>query len=404
MKLRGTAQDRLGALCNRIAASAGTHRVSFIQATGAEPERGVEPETSGGEGSQHHMAFFGLLPFAAADLAIDLGTANTVVYLRGHGVVLAEPSVVALETIDGVRRVRAVGNEAKLMMGRTPDNVETIRPLRNGVIADLDVAEQMIKHFVAKARKSVSARLRGSPEIVLCVPSGSTMVERRALRDAASNAGARKVWLIEEPMAAAIGANLPVTNPVGSMVVDIGGGTTEVGVISIGGLSTALSVRVGGDRMDEAIGAYVRRRHNLLIGEATAERVKMEVGAAQPCQCTGKDGESMSVRGRDIARGVPREIEITRNEVAEALTEPVSQIVDAVRKALENTPPEIAADIIDDGIIMTGGGSLLSRIDAVLSEETGLPVRVADSPLTCVAMGAGRALEEESYRAVLQAA
>ncbi len=351
------------------------------------------------------MSFFGLLPFASANLAIDLGTANTVVYLSGHGVVLAEPSVVALETINGVRRVRAVGDDAKLMMGRTPDNVETIRPLRSGVIADLEVAESMIKHFVAKARKSVSSRLRGSTQIVLCVPSGSTMVERRALRDAASNAGARKVWLIEEPMAAAIGADLPVTNPVGSMVVDIGGGTTEVGVISIGGLSTALSIRVGGDRMDETIGAYVRRRHNLLIGEATAERVKIEVGAAQPCQCpSGEAHHAMQVRGRDITRGVPREIEITRNEIAEALAEPVAQIVDAVRKALEATAPEIAADIIDDGIIMTGGGALLTRIDTVLSEETGLAVRVADRPLTCVAIGAGRALEEEHYRCVLQAA
>jgi rod shape-determining protein MreB len=351
------------------------------------------------------MSLWKILPFASADLAIDLGTANTVVYVRGHGIVLAEPSVVALETIDGVRRVRAVGDDAKLMLGRTPDNVETIRPLRMGVIADLEVAEAMIKHFITKARKTVSMRLRGSPEIVLCVPSGSTMVERRALRDAASNAGARKVWLIEEPMAAAIGADLPVTCPTGSMVVDIGGGTTEVGVVSIGGIATSLSVRTGGDRMDEAIAAYVRRKYGLVIGEATSERVKMQVGAAQPCACATNDADHvMKVRGRDLARGVPREIELTRNEVAEALAEPVSQIVAAVRRALESTAPEIAADIIDDGIIMTGGGSLLARIDHVLAEETGLAVRIADLPLSCVALGAGRALEEEPYRQVLVAA
>ena len=348
------------------------------------------------------MSFMSFFPFEAADLAIDLGTANTVVFLRGHGIVMAEPSVVTMETIDGVRRVRAVGADAKLMMGKTPANVHTIRPLRNGVIADLDVAEQMIKYFIAKARLLAKTRLRGRPEIVLCVPSGSTQVERRAIRDAASNAGARKVWLIDEPMAAALGANLPVTDPVGSMVVDIGGGSTEVGVISVGGLHMCLSERVGGDRMDDAIMSHVRRHHNLLIGEATAERVKKESGSMLVSNSDAN--EPVLIRGREVVRGVPIEMTITRREIAEALSETVSHIVEAVRRALENTAPEIAADIIESGIVMTGGGSLLRGIDTVLARETGLPVRVADDPLSCVALGAGLALEEMSYRGVLHAA
>jgi rod shape-determining protein MreB len=339
--------------------------------------------------------------FASADLAIDLGTANTVVYLRDHGVVLAEPSVVTIETIDGVQSVRAVGADAKLMLGRTPANLTTIRPLRNGVIADLEIAEHMIKHFVRKARASVSSRLKKSPEIVICVPSGSTMVERRAIRDAASNAGARKVWLIDEPMAAAIGANLPVTDPTGSMVVDIGGGSTEVGVMSVGGMSLSLSERVGGDQMDEAIMSYVRRTHNLHIGEATAERVKKEAGSAY---ANGSGSLEITIRGRDAVRGVPREVTITRADLAEALDGPISQIVGAVRRALEETAPEIAADILDNGIVMTGGGSMLHGIDVMLSRVTGMQVRVADDPLNCVAVGAGRALEEADYRGVLQAA
>ncbi|MEP7222858.1 MAG: rod shape-determining protein [Novosphingobium sp.] len=346
------------------------------------------------------MSLFDLVSFSSSDLAIDLGTANTVVYVRNQGVVLAEPSVVALQTVNGISSVLAVGSDAKLMLGKTPDHIHTVRPLRNGVISDLEVSEQMIKHFIRKAQGK-RGRMRGSPEIVICVPSGSTPVERRAIRDAASNAGARKVWLIDEPMAAAIGADLPVTHPVGSMVVDIGGGTTEVGVISIGGLSMSMSVRVGGDRMDDAIASYVRRNHNLLIGEATAERVKMQLGAARICGQAAVP--TAIIKGRDIARGVPREITISQAEIVEALAEPVGQIVEAVRSALENTAPEIAADIIDGGIVMTGGGSLLSNLDNVLARETGLPVRIADNPLNCVALGAGRALEESAYRGVLHA-
>ncbi len=342
-----------------------------------------------------------LLRFASADLAIDLGTANTVVYLRDRGVVLAEPSIVALETNNGITTVRAVGDDAKLMLGKTPENLRTVRPLRNGVIADLEVAEHMIKHFVTKARAKLGTRRMKSPEIAICVPSGSTPVERRAIRDAASNAGARKVWLIDEPMAAAIGADLPVTDPMGSMVVDIGGGSTEIGVLSVGGLSTSLSERVGGDQMDEAIMSYVRRHHNLHIGEATAERVKKDAGSA----IAEEDGDlTVTVRGRDAVRGVPREVTITRADIAEALGGPVAQIVDVVRRALEETAPEIAADILDQGIVMTGGGSLLHGIDTMLSRVTGLSVRVADDPLNCVAVGAGRALEESSYRGVLHAA
>lgn len=341
-----------------------------------------------------------MMGFASADLAIDLGTANTVIYLQGHGVVLAEPSVVALETVQGVRRVRAVGDDAKLMLGKTPENLQVIRPLRHGVIADLEVAEQMIKHFITKARGHVSARLKKAPQIVICVPSGSTQVERRAIRDAASNAGARRVWLIDEPMAAAIGADLPVTAPQGSMVVDIGGGSTEVGVMSVGGLSMSLSERVGGDHMDEAIMSFVRRNHNLHIGEGTAERVKKDAGSAISDGST----EAVLIRGRDAVRGVPREVAITRGEIAQALDIPVTQIVEAVRRALEVTAPEIAADILDHGIVMTGGGSLLDGIDEVLARVTGLPVRVADDPLNCVAIGAGRALEDEGYRGVLHAA
>lgn len=346
------------------------------------------------------MSVFDLFSFSSSDLAIDLGTANTVVYVRNKGVVLAEPSVVAIQTTNGIETVLAVGDDAKLMLGKTPDNIKTVRPLRNGVISDLEVSEQMLKHFIRKAQGQ-RGRMRGRPEIVICVPSGSTQVERRAIRDAASNAGARKVWLIDEPMAAAIGADLPVTHPIGSMVVDIGGGTTEVGVIAIGGLSMSMSVRVGGDRMDDAIASYVRRHHNLLIGEATAERVKKELGAAR----INDDGAVLKavIKGRDIARGVPREISISQAEIVEALAEPVGQIVEAVRNALENTAPEIAADIIDGGIIMTGGGSLLANLDTVLALETGLPVKVADNPLYCVALGAGRALEDAAYRGVLHA-
>ena len=289
------------------------------------------------------------------DMAIDLGTANTLVYVRGRGIVLNEPSVVAIETINGVKKVKAVGDDAKLMMGKTPDQIEAIRPLRDGVIADIDVAEQMIKHFIHKVHGGKMRAWR-FPEIVICVPSGSTSVERRAIRDAASNAGASAVYLIEEPMAAAIGADMPVTEPIGSMVVDIGGGTTEVAVLSLRGLAYTTSVRVGGDKMDEAITSYVRRNHNLLIGEATAERIKKEVGIAKPP--VDGIGKTVHIKGRDLVNGVPKEISINQGQIAEALSEPVGTIVEGVRIALENTAPELAADICDQGIVLTGGGAL----------------------------------------------
>jgi rod shape-determining protein MreB len=347
------------------------------------------------------MVFSRLFKLTSRDLAIDLGTANTVVYVRGSGIVLNEASVVALETINGVKRVKAVGDGAKLMMGKTPDSIETVRPLRDGVIADIDVAEQMIKYFIRKAHGGTS-RLPRWPEIVICVPSSSTSVERRAIRDAASNAGAARVWLIEEPMAAAIGAGMPVTEPIGGMIVDIGGGTTEVAVLSLRGLAYSNSVRVGGDKMDDAISSSIRRNHNLLIGEATAERIKKEVGIAR----IPADGEGLTVhiKGRDLVNGVPKEIAITQAQIAEAISEPVARIVETVRTALENTLPELAADIVDNGIVLTGGGALLRDIDKVLSDETGLPVVVADDPLTCVALGAGRALEDPVYRGVLTTA
>lgn len=334
------------------------------------------------------------------DMAIDLGTVNTLVYVRDKVIVLNEPSVVALETQDGIQRVRAVGADAKLMMGKTPANIRAIRPLRDGVIADLEVAEKMIKHFIEKAQGGRTAIPR-RPEMAICVPSGSTSVERRAIRDAAHNAGAGKVWLIEEPMSAAIGADLPVTEPVGAMVVDIGGGTTEVAVLSLRGLAYSNSVRVGGDKLDDAIAASIRRRHNMVVGEATSERIKHQIGTACP-----DEGEepSMKVKGRDLVVGKPREIEIGQKEIADAIVEPVGQIVQAVRAALEQTPPELAADIVDRGIVMTGGGSLLHGIDRCLSKATGLPVAVANDALVCVARGAGRALEDPNYRGVLLAA
>src|SRR3712207_956899 len=342
------------------------------------------------------MGAFNCLRFPSQDMAIDLGTANTLVYVRGRGIVLNEPSVVAIETVNGRKQVKAVGNDAKLMMGRTPGNVEAIRPLRDGVIADIQVAEQMINYFIKKVHTS---RLPRFPEIVICVPSGSTSVEKRAIRDAASNAGASQVYLIQEPMAAAIGAGMPVTEPIGSMVVDIGGGTTEVAVLSLRGLAYTTSVRVGGDKMDDAIVSYVRRNHNLLIGETTAERIKKEIGTAKPP--SDGDGLSVHIKGRDLVNGVPKEITINQRQIAEALSEPVGTIVEGVRIALENAAPELAADIVDQGIVLTGGGARLQGLDEVLRDETGLPVTVADDPLTCVAIGTGRALEEEIFRGVL---
>ena len=340
--------------------------------------------------------------FMSHDMAIDLGTANTVIYVRGRGIILNEPSVVAMETLNGVRKVKAVGDDAKLMMGKTPGSIEAIRPLRDGVIADIDVAEDMIKSFIRKVYGGKKPSPFAPPKIVICVPSGSTKVERRAIRDAASNAGASEVFLIEEPMAAAIGADMPVTEPIGSMVVDIGGGTTEVAVLSLRGLAYTTSVRVGGDKMDEAIVSYVRRNHNLLIGESTAERIKQEVGVAKP----PADGVGLTIhiKGRDLVNGVPKEISINQGQIAEALSEPVGTIVEGVRIALENTAPELAADIVDQGIVLTGGGALLRGLDEVLRDETGLPVTVADDPLTCVALGTGRALEDPIFAGVLQTA
>ena len=341
------------------------------------------------------------LKFGSQNMAIDLGTANTLVYVQDRGIVLNEPSVVAIETINGVKRVKAVGDDAKMMMGKTPDSIEAIRPLRDGVIADIEVAEEMIKYFIRKVHGGKRSMFR-YPEIVICVPSGSTSVERRAIRDAASNAGASQVYLILEPMAAAIGADMPVTEPVGSMVVDIGGGTTEVAVLSLRGLAYTTSVRVGGDKMDEAIVSYVRRHHNLLIGEATAERIKKDYGVAQvPADGVG---ESIQIKGRDLVNGVPKEITITQANLAEALSEPIGAIVEGVRIALENTAPELAADIVDQGIVLTGGGALIKGLDEYLREETGLPVSVAEDPLSCVALGTGRAMEDPMFRGVLMTA
>ena len=325
----------------------------------------------------------------SADMAIDLGTANTLVYVKGRGIVLNEPSVVAIVTIRGKTQVLAVGEEAKLMLGRTPGNIEAIRPLRDGVIADFEIAEEMIKHFI---RKVHNRRSFASPQIIVCVPSGSTAVERRAIQESAESAGARRVFLIEEPMAAAIGAGLPVTEPTGSLVVDIGGGTTEVAVLSLGGIVYSRSVRVGGDKMDEAIIAYIRRNHNLLIGEGSAERIKKQIGSA--CAPDDGDGDRMEIKGRDLMNGVPKELIITQRQIAESLTEPIGAIIEAVKVALEQTPPELAADIVDKGIVLTGGGALLHNVDQVLRQATGLPVTVAEEPLFCVAMGTGRVLEE----------
>jgi rod shape-determining protein MreB len=341
------------------------------------------------------------LKFGSQNMAIDLGTANTLVYVQDRGIVLNEPSVVAIETINGIKRVKAVGDEAKMMMGKTPDSIEAIRPLRDGVIADIEVAEEMIKYFIRKVHGGKKSMFR-YPEIVICVPSGSTSVERRAIRDAASNAGASQVFLILEPMAAAIGADMPVTEPVGSMVVDIGGGTTEVAVLSLRGLAYTTSVRVGGDKMDEAIVSYVRRHHNLLIGEATAERIKKDYGTAMiPADGIG---ETIQIKGRDLVNGVPKEITITQANIAEALSEPIGAIVEGVRIALENTAPELAADIVDQGIVLTGGGALIHGLDEYLREETGLPVSIAEDPLSCVALGTGRAMEDPIYRGVLMTA
>ena len=342
--------------------------------------------------------FFRFGSLGSRDIAIDLGTANTLVYVPGQGIVIDEPSVVAVEVAGGVQRVKAVGSDAKILIGKTPGNIHTYRPLTDGVINNLEIAEEMIKYFIQKA-VGVPSMLSRGPEVVICVPSGATSVERRAIRAAAFNAGGREVWLIEEPMAAAIGAGLPVTEPVGSMVVDIGGGTTEVGIISMNGLTYGTSVRVGGDKMDDAVTAYVRRKYNLQIGEGTAERIKKEIGSAV---ATPESHLIVGhISGQNVAKGVPHETSITQAEMAEALREPIAQIAQVVVAALEKTKPEIAADVIDRGITMTGGGSLLRNIDKVIADETGLPVHIAEAPLICVALGAGRVLEDPAFRETL---
>jgi rod shape-determining protein MreB len=322
-------------------------------------------------------------------MAIDLGTANTLVYVTGKGVVLNEPSVVAVSNIGNRVEVLAVGNEAKRMLGRTPGHIRAIRPLRDGVIADFEVAEEMIKYFI---RKIHNRGLFTAPRIVICVPYGATAVERRAIQESAEGAGAREVYLIEEPMAAAIGAGLPISEPKGSIVVDIGGGTTEVAVISLGGIVYASSIRVGGDRMDDEIISYIRKGFNLLIGEATAEKIKQEIGSAV-CTSSSKDVK-MVIKGRSLIDGNPKDIEITQKHIAEALIEPVSAIANGVKEALENTPPELVADIIDNGVMLTGGGALLPNLDTVITHITGVSVKVADDPLSCVVLGTGRALAE----------
>jgi len=343
------------------------------------------------------MSFFDRF---SSDIAIDLGTANTLIYAKGRDIVLNEPSVVAYSVRNGRKVVHAVGEDARMMLGRTPGNIEAVRPMKDGVIADFEVAEEMISHFIKKA--APRKLFRRGPTVVICVPAGATAVEKRAIYQSAEQAGASKVYLIPEPMAAALGAGLPVHEPSGSMVVDIGGGTTEIAVLSLDGVVYSRSVRVGGDKMDDAIIQYVRRTTNLLLGEMSAERVKKEIGSAM----MPEDGEGMTVqiKGRDLMNGVPREININEAMIAESLEEPVEQIVDAVKVALEATPPELAADIVDKGIMLTGGGGLLRNLDLELRERTGLPVSIADDPLSCVVRGSGMVVENlKKWKAVLEA-
>lgn len=323
-------------------------------------------------------------------MAIDLGTANTLVYVKGRGVILNEPSVVAYYVKDGRKQFLAVGEDAKLMLGRTPGTIQAIRPMRDGVIADFDTAEEMIKHFIRKVHSRLTL---AKPKIIVCVPHGATPVEKRAIRQSVLSAGARKAGLIAEPIAAAIGAGMPITSPTGNMVVDIGGGTTEVAVLSLADIVYAQSVRVGGDRMDEAIINYLKRQKNLLIGESTAERIKKEIGIA--CPPDKGYGKSLKIRGRNLLSGVPQETDINQVQIAEALNEPVQQICEAVMNALESTPPDLAADIVDHGVMLTGGGALLGDLDTALRTRTGLSVSVAEDTLNCVAFGTGKALEYE---------
>jgi rod shape-determining protein MreB len=334
------------------------------------------------------MLFDYILGKFSNDLAIDLGTANTLVYVRGKGIILNEPSVVAVHKDSrGIKKVLAVGNEAKSMLGRTPGNIVAIRPLRDGVIADFDITEAMLKHFILSVhnRKSLVR-----PRIIVSVPSGITQVERRAVRETVESAGAREVYLIEEPMAAAIGAGLPIAEPTSSMVVDIGGGTTEVAVISLAGIVYAKSARAAGDRIDEEIVQYMKRKYSLLIGERTSEIIKTEIGCAYPLN----EIKTMEVKGRDLISGIPKTIETSSEEIREAIMEPVTLVVDAIKDALENAPPELAGDIVDRGIVLTGGGALLKNIDVLIREETGLPITIADDPLSAVARGAGMALDQ----------
>lgn len=333
--------------------------------------------------------FSKLLGYLSSDMAIDLGTANTLVYVKDRGIALNEPSVVALILERGTYHPYAFGHSAKMMLGRTPDQIRAIRPLKDGVIADFKGAEEMIKHFI---RTVHNRRSFTGPLIIVCVPSGSTAVERRAIQEAAESAGARDVFLIEEPMAAAIGAGLPVTEPTGSMVVDIGGGTTEVAVLSLGGIVFARSVRVGGDKMDEAIISYIRRNYNILIGETSAEKIKKQIGSA--CPPADKVGETIEIKGRDLIEGIPKEMVLSEYQISESLIDPISQIIEAVKVVLECIPPELSSDIVDKGIVLTGGGALLRNLDYVLRESTKLPVFVAEDPLSCVARGCGIVLEQ----------
>ncbi len=339
--------------------------------------------------------FDAILGMFSNDLAIDLGTANTLVYLKGKGIVVSEPSVVAVQKDSmGQKKVLAVGTDAKNMLGRTPGSIVAIRPMKDGVIADFDITEEMLRYFI---RKIHNRKALVRPRIVICVPSGITQVEKRAVKESAESAGAREVYLIEEPMAAAIGAGLPITEASGNMIVDIGGGTTEVAVISLAGIVYAKSVRVGGDKMDEAIAQHLKRKYNLLIGERTSEEIKIQIGSAYPegpsSPANGKV-ERMEVKGRDLVSGIPKTLEIGAQEIREALSEPINAIVEAVRIALERTPPELAADIVDKGIVLAGGGALLRNLDQLLREETGLPVVIAEEPLSCVVLGSGKVLDE----------
>lgn len=332
--------------------------------------------------------FNALLGIFSNDLAIDLGTANTLVYLRGKGIVVSEPSVVAVQKdASGAKKVLAVGVEAKKMLGRTPGSIVAIRPMKDGVIADFDITEEMLRYFIQKVHNR-KALVR--PRIVICVPSGITQVEKRAVKESAESAGAREVYLVEEPMAAAIGAGLPITEANGNMIVDIGGGTTEVAIISLAGIVYAQSVRVGGDKLDEAITQHLKRQYNMLIGERTAEQIKIEIGSAMK----GEEELNMAVKGRDMVTGIPRTLDIGSAEIRDAMSETVNAIVEAVRVALERTPPELAADIVDKGIVLAGGGAMLRNLDELLRKETGLPVVIAEEPLSSVVLGSGKILDE----------